>query len=183
MRALRRRGRRRWRRRCARRRGRRRRRARAGVGGRRGCEGGRQGGGVGVDEGVPAALDGLDPFRAVAQRDARRAEDVGLLLHAAGVGDDGAGVAGQRQGVEVTDGLGEDDVVAEPAVQPLGLDGQPRARVQSDEDRLVECRQRAQDRGQPPRRVGVDRPVDGRVDEAAALQAEAGQRGRFRRQA
>ena len=54
--------------------------------------------GVEVHEHVPARLDGLDPLRRVAQRHARRLEQVGLLLHAAGVGEDGAGVARELRG-------------------------------------------------------------------------------------
>ena len=41
---------------------------------------------VEVDEHVPAGVDGLDPLGRVAQRHARHAGEVGLLLHAAGVG-------------------------------------------------------------------------------------------------
>ena len=41
---------------------------------------------VEVDEHVPAGVDGLRPLRRVAQRHARHAGQVGLLLHAAGVG-------------------------------------------------------------------------------------------------
>src|SRR5438128_11096246 len=39
------------------------------------------------DEGVPAVLEGLDPLRLVAQRDARHTEEIGFLLDPAAVGN------------------------------------------------------------------------------------------------
>ena len=53
---------------------------------------------VEADEPVPAQLDGLGPLRGLAQREARHLEQVGLLLHAAGVGQHRTRVAQQLRG-------------------------------------------------------------------------------------
>src|SRR3972149_6310580 len=55
-------------------------------------------------EGIPAVLDRLDPLRLIAERDAGDAEEVRLLLHAAGVRDDLRGVHEEGDEVEVVDG-------------------------------------------------------------------------------
>src|SRR5438876_9897816 len=52
------------------------------------------------DEGVPAVLQGLDPLRLVAQRDAWYAEEVGLLLDPAAVRDDLRGPHQKRNEVQ-----------------------------------------------------------------------------------
>ena len=61
------------------------------LGGRRALQRGERRARVEVDEHVPAGLDGLDPLGRVAHRHARHAGQVGLLLHAARVGEHRAG--------------------------------------------------------------------------------------------
>src|SRR5947199_53303 len=60
---------------------------------------------VGPDDGVPTVLDGLDPLRLVAQGDARDAEEVRLLLHAAAVRDDLPRAHQEGDEIQVVDGL------------------------------------------------------------------------------
>ena len=61
-----------------------------------------------ADQPVPAQLDRLDPLAGVAQRHARHPVQVGLLLHAAGVGQAHAGRRQQRGEVEVAERRGDD---------------------------------------------------------------------------
>ena len=61
------------------------------LGGRRALQRGQRRAGVEVDQHVPADVDGLDPLGRVAHRHARHARQVGLLLHAARVGEHRAG--------------------------------------------------------------------------------------------
>ena len=71
--------------------------------------------GVEVDEHVPARVDRLRPLRRRAQRHARDAGEVRLLLHAARVGEHRARVAQQRGEVEVAERRREPDAGAERA--------------------------------------------------------------------
>ena len=89
------------------------------------------------DELVPAELDRLDPFCALSQRDARNLCEVGLLLHAAGVGQDRACVGQQLEEVDVAEWRSEDQPrriqpleAAPPAERPpLYGDGRAGERV------------------------------------------------------
>src|SRR5205814_10643798 len=56
---------------------------------------------VEIDEHVPALLHGLHPLGGVAQGDAWRTEQVGLLLHATRVRKNRPRVASQREEVEI----------------------------------------------------------------------------------
>src|SRR5207247_3055743 len=71
------------------------------------------------DEGVPAVLQGLDPLRLVAQRDAWYAEEVGLLLDPAAVRDDLRGPHQKGNEVQVVDRLDRLDLrlLAVPQVE------------------------------------------------------------------
>jgi len=59
--------------------------------------------GVHADENVPAGLDGLDPLGLAAERDARDAGQVRLLLHATRVRRDGRGVVFEGDHRQVAD--------------------------------------------------------------------------------
>src|SRR2546430_10013824 len=58
-----------------------------------------------ADEGVPAVLEGLDPLRLVAQRDAGHTEEIGLLLDPAAVGNHLRGSHEEGDEVQVVDWL------------------------------------------------------------------------------
>jgi len=70
---------------------------------------GERGLGVEVDEDVPARVDRLGPLGGAPQRDAGRGGQVGLLLDAAGVGQDGPSVVEEGGELEVADGSAEAD--------------------------------------------------------------------------
>ena len=101
------------------------------------------------DEHVPARLHGLRPLRSVPKRHARHAGQVGLLLHAAGVGQHGARVQQQRGEVQVAERRHEPHPGGlELAHQPRGLQPRARARVQREHDRVAASRTAAR-RGAP----------------------------------
>src|SRR4029078_1601094 len=72
------------------------------------------GGGIGPGEAVPARFDGLDPLGVLAQRYAGPPVPVGLVLDAAGVGEDDARLRRERGEVEVAGRRPGVDVPSEP---------------------------------------------------------------------
>ncbi len=114
--------------------------------------------GVVADERVPARLHRLDPLRRLAQRHARDAVEVRLLLRAAGVGEQRPGAAQQRRELQVAGRLAHLDGGAEREAR--GGERGLRARVQRQDHALAEARQRLD---QPPEhrlarvRLAVDR--------------------------
>ena len=84
------------------------------IGGRSAGRGRKQPGGerlgVDADEHVPARGDGVDPLGLLAQRQARDAPEVGLALHAAGVGGDRLRAALELEHARVGDRVDEIDV-------------------------------------------------------------------------
>src|SRR2546428_6136913 len=61
--------------------------------------------GIGPHERVPSVLDGLDPLRLVAERDARDAEEIRLLLDAPAVRDDLRRAHQERDEIQIVDRL------------------------------------------------------------------------------
>ncbi len=118
--------------------------------------------GIEPDELVRAVGRGDGPFRVLAQRQARHAEDRRLLLHAAGVGEHERRVGLEPQEVEVADGIDDLQVrrdLGEPEIGHLRLGTRMRREHELHLRRdLVEC---AQD---DTKEVGI---VDERRDGAA----------------
>src|SRR5712691_6047667 len=81
------------------------------------------------DERVPAVLDRLDPLRLVAERDAGDAEEVRLLLDAAGIREDLRRPHQERDEVEVVDRLDSLDAGAERVPEAERLQVLPRPRM------------------------------------------------------
>ena len=81
---------------------------------------------------VGTVRDRDGPLRVGAQGQAGDAQDGGLLLHAAGVGDHGARPAHEPHEVEVAERL--DDMHARVVVEPEGLEHGPATRMQREHD-------------------------------------------------
>ena len=119
-------------------------------------------GGVEAEQGVGAGADRHRPLGVVAQGEAGDAEEGRLLLDPPGVGEDGAGVGGQREEVEVAERLGEQQAGA-LLVADLRLHHLAGPRVDREDDRHL--------RGEPPQlgdRLGEQRAVD----EGGAVQGD-----------
>src|SRR5207302_7426372 len=86
------------------------------------------------DEGVPAVLQGLDPLRLVAQRDAWYAEEVGLLLDPAAVRDDLRGPHQKGNEVQVVDRLDRLDLRLQAVPQAEGDEVLAGPRVDREHD-------------------------------------------------
>src|SRR5437667_8788275 len=86
------------------------------------------------DEGVPAVLQGLDPLRLVAQRDAWYAEEVGLLLDPAAVRDDLRGPHQKGNEVQVVDRLDRLDLRLQAVPQVEGDEVLAGPRVDREHD-------------------------------------------------
>src|SRR6266511_257081 len=97
------------------------------------------------DERVPAVLDRLDPLRLVPQGDARDAEEVRLLLDAAGIREDLRRPHQQRDEVEVVDRLDGLYAGAERFPQPERFQVLPRPRMDREHDRPTRAAERADD--------------------------------------
>jgi len=81
-----------------------------------------------ADQPVGSAGERLQPFRGLAQGEAGRAQQVGLLLHAAGVGEDGAGLALKAEHRQI--GLGRHEADRAARAQARGGKAAAGARVE-----------------------------------------------------
>src|SRR2546425_10083411 len=90
--------------------------------------------GVRPHERVPTVLDGLDPLRLVAKRDAGDAEEIRLLLHPAAVRDDLRGAHQERDEIEVVDGLDRLHLRPQRLPQAERLQILPRTRMDREND-------------------------------------------------
>ena len=127
---------------------------------------------VKVHEHVPARLDGLDPLGRVAQRHAGRPKQVGLLLHAAGVGEDGAGVPRELEEVEVAERRGQGRGSCEPLAQAGIVEPLRGPWVEREDHRALEALDQPNEPPQPVRVVDVPGAV--RRDQQEATRLDAG---------
>jgi hypothetical protein len=95
----------------------------------------------------------ISPLGLVPQRHAGHAQEVRLLLHAAGIGQHHARRLFERQHVQVSHRL--DDPHRRLDLDVGAHEGGARARVHRQDHRLVQQRQRVDDVGEPRRVVGV----------------------------
>ena len=105
-----------------------------------------------VDEHVRPDLDGVGPLGRGTERHARHAVPVRLLLEAAGVGDDHAGLRRRRGEGEVPDRLPHLDIGAEAGIRSRARTPAVRG-CAGKTDRLVEPREALRDPAEP---LGAD---------------------------
>ena len=106
-----------------------------------------------------AGVEGFRPLGGVADHDQRPLEHRAFLLHAAGVGDQQAGVPGQaEEGLVVGGGDGPEAV--DRRGQAVPADSGPGARVQRQQNGQPQLAQFVEDGPQSLRVVSVLRPVD-----------------------
>src|SRR6267154_6286905 len=65
---------------------------------------------VSVYQNIRADVDGFGPFRAIAYRHARYAEDTSFFLHTAGIRNNGRAIRKQIQEIRIANGLGPSQV-------------------------------------------------------------------------
>src|SRR2546430_1341023 len=123
------------------------------------------------DEGVPAVLQGLDPFRLVAKCDARHAEEVRLLLDPAAIRHDLRRPHEERDEVQVVDRFDRLHLRSEaiPQVERDQILAGPR--VDREHDRPPGVDEGLDDRREGPLVVHVLRAVEG--DEEVLPSGEA----------
>src|SRR5438128_1763255 len=122
------------------------------------------------EEAIRPSLDRDRPLGRLTQGEARHAQEGRLLLHAAGVGDDGRRSRLQRQEVEVAHWVDQ----KQPVVEGLRADAGPRPRMHREDDRQLPAQAlEARERAVEQRPIHEPRTVERDEGVRAALEAKS----------